>query len=73
MFTIEKPIYFLLLLLLPLLLVARQYYLSWQKKKQIEYGNPIALQKSILFHNATKELLRFYFLLEYFFQYFSIG
>lgn len=59
MFTIEKPIYFLLLLLLPLLLVARQYYLSWQKKKQIEYGNPIALQKSILFHNATKELLRF--------------
>ena len=59
MFTIEKPLYFLLLLLIPLFVVVRHYYLNWQTKKQLEFGNPIALQKVVKFSTVNNELIRF--------------
>lgn len=59
MFTIEKPLYFLLLLLIPLFVVVRHYYLNWQIKKQLEFGNPIALQKIVKFNTVNHEQIRF--------------
>ncbi|MEY2702238.1 MAG: BatB protein [Bacteroidota bacterium] len=59
MFTIENPLYFLLLLLIPLFVVVRHYYLNWQRKKQLEFGNPIALQKIVKFSTVNHEQFRF--------------
>ena len=59
MFTIEKPIYFLLLVLIPLALVVQHYYANWQLKKQREFGQQVALQKIAQFHSNKTNQIKF--------------